>query len=368
MKILKIILLVINSVCLLLMLGSTMAGAVVPSKFIGFSLLSYGYLYFLIANVIFVVLWLILSSKWFLLSLLGILVRYSFLPLYFQVGGTESFTDSDSSQFREMKVMTFNTHFFAGAGWNNDTVKVNKDENVLEFLRIVDEEMPDVIAMQEFREKGDTMKLTKYMVERGYIYAATGRDNGAVSGEVLFSKAPIINMKRIDTSSKIYANIKWGKDTVRVYCIHLASYGLDKKDHSQLQDITHGNMDNDKGRSTFHKFRSAICSHEKEWEVLKEYFEEKGDKTIVAGDFNDTPASYFYQQCTKLLVDSYCEAGQGFSTTYHGTFTQKRAMTFPSFRIDMILHSPDIKALSYKRIKSDVSDHYPVIVTLKIND
>jgi endonuclease/exonuclease/phosphatase (EEP) superfamily protein YafD len=75
---------------------------------------------------------------------------------------------------------------------------------------------------------------------------------------------------------------------------------------------------------------------------------------IIAGDFNDTPASYIYQQATKMLCDPYVEQGRGFGTTYHGPY--------PAFRIDYILHSEDIKALSYKRIKTNISDHYPIVV------
>ena len=57
-KIINTILLILNAVALLLMLGSTMAGVVPPSKFIGFSLLSYGYLYLVLLNVLFVIVWL----------------------------------------------------------------------------------------------------------------------------------------------------------------------------------------------------------------------------------------------------------------------------------------------------------------------
>ena len=54
--ILKIILIVINLLLIVMLLLSTLAGKVEPSKFIGFSLLSYLYLYLLIANVLFILL------------------------------------------------------------------------------------------------------------------------------------------------------------------------------------------------------------------------------------------------------------------------------------------------------------------------
>jgi endonuclease/exonuclease/phosphatase family metal-dependent hydrolase len=51
------------------------------------------------------------------------------------------------------------------------------------------------------------------------------------------------------------------------------------------------------------------------------------------------------------------EQGRGFGTTYHGYY--------PAFRIDYVLHSLEFKTLSYKRVKTDISDHYPVVVTLQ---
>ncbi len=359
-KLLKLILLVINIVFVVLMLGSTLAGRVAPSRFIGFSLLSYGYLYFLIINIVFVIIWPVFSSKWFLLSLSAILVRFSFLPLYFQIGGSDTL-DHDNREDKMLKVMTFNAHHFRGVDFSNEF----GDSNMAYFLKIVDEEQPDIMALQEYIGRGDTLHLTDHLRRRGYKYMTTGYENGSISGEVIISRLPIVRTVRIEGPSKLYANLLWDDDTVRLYCLHLNSYGLDESDHQQIHDISHGNVDSLTGRSTLHKFRETIVNHESEWEVLQPYFDNHKILSIVAGDFNETPASYFYQQCKAYLKDSYCEAGQGFSTTYHGLFTRSRKATFPAYRIDMVLHTPDFEALTYKRIKSEISDHYPIITTLK---
>lgn len=362
-KILKTILLILNAVALLLMLGSTLAGSVSPSKFIGFSLLSYGYLYFVLLNVAFVIIWLILSSKWFLLSVAGILVRMSFIPLYFQVGGTDKVEYQDGVETQLLKVMTFNTHRFRGVDllqWD-----VN-DSNMLEFIKFVEEENPDVLAMQEYIGRGDSVKLTTRLTEMGYSYKTSGYENGSITGEVLFSKLPILDVNRVGGIDKFYADLKWGEDTVRVYCLHFESYHLDESDQKQMLDIKHGNVDSTTGRGTLRKFRETILAHEVEWSTLLPYFENRDRLTVVTGDFNDTPASYLYQQCRKFYMDSYCEAGQGFSTTYLGDFTHNAA--FPAFRIDMVLHTSDMQAVAYRRIKSEISDHYPIVVTLSKND
>ena len=361
-KLIKLILLVVNLVFVALMMASTLAVKVAPSHSVIFSLLSYGYLYFLIINGAFVIVWLMFKSKWFLLPLAAILLRAGYVPLYFQVGGNENY-DAASDE-KAVKVLTFNAHHFKGVGSEG----VSADSNMLRFVDIVDEEQPDVLAMQEYMGKDKGVNLTEMLAERGYRYMTSGYDNAAMSGEVVFSKMPIARGVRIEGPSKLYVNLLWGDDTLRVYCLHLGSYGLDESDQRQIEDLSHGNVDSLTGRSTLQKFRRTIVNHEREWEVLKEYFGKRKHMTVVAGDFNETPASYFYQQSMQYFVDSYCEEGQGFSTTYHGTFTRSRETTFPAFRIDMVLHSRDMEAVSYKRIKSEISDHHPVVVTVKAKD
>lgn len=360
-KLLTTILLILNAVALLLMLASTMAGIVPPSKLIAFSFLSYGYTYLLLFNVAFVIIWLLLSSKWFLLSLVGILLRMSFIPLFFQVGGTDKVETEDSRPM--LKVLTFNAHRFRGTElvkWSVD------DSNMLEFIRIVEDEQPDVIALQEYVGRGDTVHLTDRLSSMGYVNKFSGLENGSMTGNVIFSKLPILARERVGESSKICADLLWNGDTVRFYSLHLDSYRLDENDQKQIHDLSHGNMDSTTGRATLRKFRETLLTHEKEWLMLKDYFLDRDKLTVVAGDFNDTPASFLYQQCRKLFKDSYCEAGQGFSTTYHGDFAHNVAL--PVFRIDMILHSSDMQALAYRRIKSQISDHYPIVVTLVNSD
>ena len=363
-RILKLVLLILNAVAVLLLIGSTLAGQVAPSRFALFSLLAYGYLYLVIANVVFAVLWLALGSKWFLLSVAAVLVRYSYMPLYFQVGGTEALSAEAQAQEEVLKVLTFNVHHFQGIELNSELT----DSNMKKFLELVEAEQPDLLAMQEYIGRGERVHLTEELRERGYSQMTSGYDNGSMTGEVIFSKLPLQRVVRIEGPAKLYANLLWGSDTLRLYCLHLSSYGLDANDHRQLHDLSHGDLQPSQlmaDSGTLSKFRRTIRAHEEEWEVLQPYFAAHEGLTLVAGDFNDPPASYFYQCCRRYFKDCYCEAGQGFSTTYHGLFTRRGGSIFPAFRIDMVLHSPDLEALTYKRIKTDISDHDPVVVTIR---
>lgn len=360
-SIVKLILAIVNIALAVLLLGSTLAGWFLPSKMIVFSLLSYTYLYLLIANVVMLIVWLLAKSKWFLLPLAAIVVRFSFLPLFFQVGGTETLGDEELAKFEPLKVMTFNAHHFQGV--ERDAAVT--DYNMGLFIKMVEEERPDLLAMQEYIGRGDSIHLTDRLTQMGYTYQATGYQNGSMTGNVIFSKLPIVGKGTVQGSSRLYTDLLWMDDTIRVYGLHLESYRLDEHDHETLDKLKHGEVDSGMSHNTLHKFAATIRRHEEELNMLKPHIDECPYHCIAMGDFNDTPASYFYQQLEKQLNDSYCEAGQGFSTTYHGNFTTSHNAIFPAFRIDMVFHDDAFKARTYKRIKSEISDHFPVVVTLE---
>jgi endonuclease/exonuclease/phosphatase family metal-dependent hydrolase len=78
---------------------------------------------------------------------------------------------------------------------------------------------------------------------------------------------------------------------------------------------------------------------------------------ILAGDLNDSPFSYSYHRLTRNLKDSYREAGNGWAgNTFAGPL--------PSYRIDYILHSNNLEAVTYRKHINELSDHYPVSASL----
>ena len=40
----------------------------------------------------------------------------------------------------------------------------------------------------------------------------------------------------------------------------------------------------------------------------------------------------------------------------------------PKFRIDMVFHSDGLRTLSYRRIKTRMSDHYPVLTAVELEN
>ena len=91
--ILRVILLIINLLFAVALVASTLAGKVEPSRCATVSILSYGYVVFLLANAAFIIMWLCLSRWEFLISVAAIVCRLSFIPLFFQAGGTSHWND-----------------------------------------------------------------------------------------------------------------------------------------------------------------------------------------------------------------------------------------------------------------------------------
>ena len=81
------------------------------------------------------------------------------------------------------------------------------------------------------------------------------------------------------------------------------------------------------------------------------------EPAVLVGDFNARPD---WRQITELLdagwVDSFAEAGEG------DGFTANAAD--PRYRIDYIFHTPAIEAVDAGVIRTEASDHFPVVADL----
>jgi hypothetical protein len=116
MKIIRVILLVLNILAALGLVATTLAGAVAPSKNILPSVLAYGYLPMLGVNILFLLLWLFMGKWQFLVSTVAIVARFSFVGLFFQIGGTSTVPSAEEHPGM-VTLMTFNLHNFGGDGF-----------------------------------------------------------------------------------------------------------------------------------------------------------------------------------------------------------------------------------------------------------
>lgn len=353
MKIVRKILLVINIILIVGLLLTTLGGHVAPSVTVLPGLLAYGYLPMLGLNVLMILVWLLMKRWECLLSIAAIGARYMLIPLFFQLGGTSKIPSADEHPAM-VKVMSYNVRLFRGA----QQQPTSTDSNAIDFIGMVRQYNPDVLCLQEYAAP-KTVRITDSLVLMGYnhYYGSHTAKTGLPYGTVIFSRMPITYVNRID-GEKLLAEMMLDGRRFRICAIHMDSYRFDAADLDEIERVSHGDMSRGDGH-TLDKVKETILCHEEEWnERIKPVVEASTMPMLLAGDLNDIPNSWLYTQIAKQMKDCFCEKGMGYSNTYNGGF--------PRFRIDMVFHSEGWQTLSYRRIKTEISDHYPVLTSLEL--
>ncbi|MBQ8703172.1 MAG: endonuclease/exonuclease/phosphatase family protein [Bacteroidales bacterium] len=353
MKVVRTILFILNVLLALGLVAATLGDLLPPSRSVLPSLAAYAYLPLLAANVLMIVLWLLLRRWTWLFSAAVIALRWSTLGFFFQVGGTAKAPAAEEHPYA-VSLMTYNVHQFQGV----ENRPGQSDSNAVEFLALVRRHQPDVLCLQEFAAP-KTLALTDSLTLMGYnhYYGVHTSRNGTPYGTVVFSRLPITYVTCLD-SEKLLVELHKEGQRFRVCCVHMDSYRFDASDREEIERMRHGEVQQS-SRRMLGKVKETILSHEEEWtQRIKPVVTGSSLPMVLAGDLNDIPGSWLYRQIADVMEDSFCEKGRGMSITYNGGF--------PEFRIDMVFHGEGINTLGYKRIKTDMSDHYPVLTYLEL--
>jgi hypothetical protein len=149
-----------------------------------------------------------------------------------------------------------------------------------------------------------------------YQYARTS----STFGSVTMSRFPIISMNEIRFENSrnitIYTDIVANGDTVRVFNVHLHSYGIDPKDYTIMESGVTSEQDLKEAREVGSKLKRGFQMRASQVETIRVMIEESPYPVIVCGDLNDVPASYAYQQLRKGLKDAFVSSGKGLGSTY----------------------------------------------------
>ena len=251
-----------------------------------------------------------------------------------------------------VSLMSYNVHGFGGTSFMGE----NRTQHADAFLKLLREYEPDILCMQEYSAVPER-SVTDSLKSLGYIHFYGSHGDEKPYGTVVFSKLPLTYVKNIDRQ-KVLVEIQQGKRKFRLCCVHMDSYQFNQDNRDDIERMRHGKIDS-ASRRTLSKAKETVLQHETEWKTLL-YPVVAGSSLpmLLVGDMNDIPGSWLYGQITDYLDDTYCDEGSGFGPTYNGST--------PRFRIDMVFHSKEFTTLSYKRIETDISDHYPVLVSLEL--
>ncbi|MEI8137882.1 MAG: endonuclease/exonuclease/phosphatase family protein [Bacteroidota bacterium] len=316
--------------------------------------LAYPFLFLL--NIILVIFWLIQFKSAITFGLLAFCISTPMALRYVQISFPKK------TEAKQIKVTSYNSMLFDLYNWTKNKETRHK------ILSSLSETDPDILCLQEFytsEQKGNfnNVDTLKALLNTPYFhteYTTTLREFDHW-GVATFSKHPIINQGKIIFKTKsnnicIFSDIVIGNDTVRVYNIHLQSISFSKGDTKFLEDVISEEKDAEdeleNGKSILRRLKRAFTKRTKQVDMVVTHMKTCRYKIILCGDFNDTAASYSYQQLSKKLNDAFIEKGTGFGRTYAGKW--------PQFRIDYILHDKRLKCTNYKRSAETHTDHYPI--------
>lgn len=361
----------LNIGALVVLLLSCMATYINPNTFWQLSFIGFAFPVVLLVNVFFLVLWIIKRSRFVFISLAAIMLSWKFIY--------SSFTIHPATKEAGIKVMTWNVKNFDLYNWSHNLATRSN------MMELIERENPDVLCLQEFYTNNQLFKNLECLRDSlgyGYCYffpsvsltklpktqlQKTLWKSGPLNqqwGVATFSKYPIIDSGQIDFKNSfandcIYTDIAINDKPVRIYNVHFQSIHLGQDDYAAIDSAEHNNHVNwTDVKAVLRKMKKAYSKRALQAEAVGSHAAAYNGSKIICGDFNDVPVSYTYETVKQEMQDAFVVKGNGFGAT----FVNKLSI----FRIDYVLPGKGVKVNSYRTIRENYSDHYPVCVSLTL--
>lgn len=358
---------VVNLFFIGLLVSSYLSLYISPEKFWPLAFAGLAYPLILLCNLFFVLFWLVFLKKYFLLSLITILLGFNQIKSYIKFSGSERKLSFENS----IKVMSYNVRLFDLYNWRSESGKSTRTA----IFDLIHSESSDILCLQEYysgagkrADFADTI-CQKSGYKYRYVELINKEVKGLPYGLAIFSKYPIVHTQKLNfpNSSVNFCqscDIMIGKDTIRIMNLHLESVKFGKEDYNFVSEITATPAANEKLKkgslAIFGKMKHAYIKRAVQSETVAEFIRNSPYPIIFTGDFNDTPVSYSYRQIANELDDTFVDAGKGLGQTH--------SQMLPMLRIDYIFHSKALQTIEHKTINKDYSDHFPIVVRFMIRD
>lgn len=321
-----------------------------PVNFWPVSFFGLMYPWFLLANCLLIIIWLILKKSYFLYSLGCILVGWGAFTSFVGINFHTSPTPKNA-----IKIVSLNVHALLDIKNRNRFIG---KEGISEYMSTLE---ADVYCFQEFNyRKSRVPELAKYLEQEHqlkYYHFEGGK------GLAFWSKYPIehkeVKYFANRANGYLYLDLKIHNETIRVYNVHLQSNkvsGLTRKVASK------GNLQEKETwldiKGILRRYVRGTQKRVGQAKEIVQHISKSPYPVIVCGDLNDSPQSYIANTFQRDLNDTFKEKGKGLGTTYAGKI--------PGLRIDYILTSPQIKTLDLEINRCDFSDHHSVTSILAL--
>lgn len=256
----------------------------------------------------------------------------------------------------EIKILSYNVHSFS----NYYNRGVSTIDEIFDMIRSED---PDIICFQELSAR--RLDISSLLPEWPYFANMQGEqtDQG-MSDCVVFSKYPLSKEPTIvldnTTGGALPVDIYIEKDTLRLFNCHLQTTDFNNVNNSRSLTEVLSTDDNEQAiRVTARALNNNFGARSHQADTLATEIALSPHPVVVVGDFNSVPLSYTYRTVKSSLGgDAFRSAGDGYGYTYR----PMRAL----LRIDYVLYDDEnYSCIQYNSPDMQLSDHNPVIVTLK---
>lgn len=272
---------------------------------------------------------------------------FPFLRMAFQLNRSE---EPKTGTF---EVLSYNVRVF------NSYAHLDKDrESSSEMVKWVVQNDAAIKCLQEFynQDTSRVFNVRNKLAGAGWKYVNqrvrfTDR-SGAEFGQAIFSKFPMLNSGEVtdekgEFMNAIFSDILIGKDTLRIYSMHLQSMSIDEDNIVDAERLKNSYID------TGYRLKNGFIARSKQIKFLIRHILKSPHAVIVCGDMNELPFSYPYVKIKKVLNNAFEKKGRGFGFTYNGKLF--------FLRIDNQFFSNKIKIHTFEtHRKAKQSDHFPI--------
>jgi endonuclease/exonuclease/phosphatase family metal-dependent hydrolase len=317
------------------------------------------------ALVGFIILWAILKSRWWWISLIVMLLGFQQIITVFGFNVPTKFSYEKAPN--TLRVLQWNV-----SSWDESSEKEEEGTSFRPLMMdLVKQQDADVLCFEEFFESKDTAYFKpniSTIAEMGYPYyyfvPTVTYQNDYEMGIAIFSKYPMTDSANFSfkrnkkTEHLIYADIKVNDHTFRIFATHLQSVHFDESDYQSLSRLKLAReTDLNDSRTIVSKLKRGYESRYQQAELVSQKIKESPYPSLICGDFNDVPNSSTYFKIKDNYQDAFLKKGSFLGRTFR--------FISPTLRIDYILADKRFKVNQFQSIHVPYSDHYPIETDLQ---
>jgi endonuclease/exonuclease/phosphatase family metal-dependent hydrolase len=248
---------------------------------------------------------------------------------------------SVASNATKVNVVSLNGHGF----------RQQPDKEIADFIKTLD---ADVLLLQEFKIRGEGDALAEE-IQRQAAFPHLYRKTEAQLA--VFSRFPLKNGDVHYFSNRVngylMVDVAAPEGTFKLINAHLQTNGISNLANEVAHDAKFQEKKTwQKVKTMFGRYgRSNKVRTQQAQEILSAS-QKTSSPVLLAGDFNDVPTSYLYQQFRTKFQDAHLTQAWGLGTTYEGLL--------PGLRIDYILPDKHFTIHEFDRIPCSFSDHQAI--------